>query len=79
MPDVLESGATGAAPEPERSGTDAEALDPEVIDGDPTIRSAAAKRRRRGTRGGRGRNRPRVPGTVPDDADGDLDIDDDQP
>jgi ribonuclease E len=76
MPDVLESGATGAAPEPEPSGTDAEALVPEVVDDEPTIRSAAAKRRRRGTRGGRGRNRTRVPGTGPDD---DADIDDDQP
>ncbi len=77
MPDVLESGATGAAPEPERSGTDAAALETEGLDGDPTTgAAAAAKRRRRGTRGGRGRNRTRVPGTGPDDA---VESDDDQP
>jgi ribonuclease E len=72
MSDVLGSGATDAAPEPDGAGT---GTDDSLngVDGDPTERSAAAKRRRRGTRGGRGRNRTRVNGTGPDDAAADDD------
>ncbi len=52
--------------------------DGDVVDGDPTIRSAA-KRRRRGTRGGRSRNRTKAPGDDSGDADADAVADDDQP
>ena len=78
MSDVLGSGATDAAPEPDRGPsegqTDLSAGDAELSSADPAT-SAAAKRRRRGTRGGRGRNRTRVNGSGPD---GGAD-DDDQP
>ncbi len=57
MSDVLESGATGAAPEPDPSR-------PPQADGgspaEPGDTTSNPKRRRRGTRGGRGRNRTRV-------------------
>jgi ribonuclease E len=68
MSDVLESGATGAAPEPEPSepSTPSEA--------DAAGGQGANKRRRRGTRGGRGRNRTRVAAAA-----GDADEDDVQP
>jgi ribonuclease E len=68
MSDVLENGATGAAPEPEPSrrahtgDPPAEAADAST---EPEAVGAPAKRRRRGTRGGRGRNRTRVATTPP--------------
>ncbi len=84
MSDVKGSGATDAAPEPDRGGSDLPSVDGGLIDattsaegdGDPA-QGAAAKRRRRGTRGGRGRNRTRVNGTGAE-AD-DAGADDDQP
>src|SRR3954452_171853 len=75
MSDVLGSGATDAAPEPDRGPTDGPAADAELDDAESG--TSAARRRRRGTRGGRGRNRTRVNGTGPD-ADAGED-DDDQP
>src|SRR5258708_10523930 len=81
MSDVLGSGATDAAPEPDRTDAPADGglsdgLDGAVVGGDPSMPSAAAKRRRRGTRGGRGRNRTRVNGPG---AEASVDDDDDQP
>src|SRR3954451_7726123 len=74
MSDVLGSGATDAAPEPDRGEPEPEeALSDAAPDGDPAG-AGAAKRRRRGTRGGRGRNRTRVNGTGPE---GETDADDD--
>src|SRR5262245_41589027 len=79
MSDVRESGATGAAPDPEPSARSEEAVAGEAeptADGRP-----GSKRRRRGTRGGRGRSRTRVAapgaGTKPDHASDDTP--DDQP
>src|SRR5215211_7594838 len=91
MSDPQGSGATDAAPEPDRpdrptgdggltDGLSDGAVRATVddidgaVDGDPSVPSAAAKRRRRGTRGGRGRNRTRVNGTgaeAADEGDGD--------
>src|SRR5437764_9431644 len=67
MSDVLESGATGAAPEPSRRTQAGDAAPAEAGTDNPTTEAdsppagaANPKRRRRGTRGGRGRNRTRV-------------------
>src|SRR3954451_1537651 len=81
MSDVL-GGATDAAPEPGGGGAvvPGEATEGDLsdgtVDGAPAVR-AASKRRRRGTRGGRGRNRTRVSGNGTDTA-GEAD-DDEQP
>jgi ribonuclease E len=69
MSDVLASGAAPDAPEPERQGG------PDPLDADSAGRPAT-KRRRRGSRGGRGRNRTKVTtrrtdAASPADADGD--------
>jgi ribonuclease E len=69
MSDVLASGAAPDAPEPEPQG----GLDP--LEADPTVRPAA-KRRRRGSRGGRGRNRTKV-ATRRTDAASAAEVDDD--
>src|SRR6478752_440189 len=83
MSDVLENGATGAAPEPDPSPR-SQGGDPPAEAGDAAAdpdagagttgngAAASARRRRRGTRGGRGRNRTRG-ATTP------AEVDDDEP